>query len=58
MNDLYNETITRNGRTYYYDPDMDCYYPRYTEESIVSRTAWIMVTVLLGAVCYYIEFVR
>ena len=58
MNDLYNETIVRNGRTYYYDPDMDVYYARYTEESFVSRTAWIFVTVLLCAVCYYIEFVR
>ena len=25
MNDLYNETVVRNGKTYHYDPDHDIY---------------------------------
>jgi len=57
MNDLYNETITRNGKTYHYDPDMDIYYA-YTEESTMSKYAWIYLTVILGAICYYLEFLR
>jgi hypothetical protein len=31
MNDLYNETIKRNGRIYHYDPDQDIYYCRGSE---------------------------
>jgi hypothetical protein len=55
MNDLYNETITRKGKTYHYDPDMDC---RYSDESTLSKYAWIYVTVVLSAICYYLEFMR
>ena len=51
MNDLHNETVTRNGRIYHYDPDRDIYYA-YTEESIISQWSWIVVTVLLIIVCY------
>jgi len=57
MNDLYNETVVRNGRVYHYDPDRDVYYA-YTEESTLSRYSWIWVTVLMAAVCYYAEFVQ
>jgi hypothetical protein len=57
MNDLYNETVTRNGRVYHYDPDRDCYYA-YTEESTTSRYAWIVLVIVLSAVCYYLEFLR
>jgi len=54
-NDLYNETITRNGKTYHYDPDMDCYYSRYTNESTASRYAWIVLVIALAMFCYWIE---
>jgi hypothetical protein len=57
MLDLYNETVTRNGKIYHYDPDRDIYYA-YAEESTLSRYAWIWVTVLLAAVCYYVEYVQ
>jgi len=57
MLDLYNETVTRNGKIYHYDPDRDCYYA-YAEESTLSRYAWIWVTVLLAAVCYYVEYAQ
>ena len=58
MNDLYNETITRNGKTYYYDPDHDCYSSRSTDEGPIGRHAWIAVVLFLAIVCYYIEFAR
>ena len=57
MNDLYTETVTRNGKIYHYDPDRDIYYA-YTRESTVSRYAWIWVTVLMAAVCYYAEYLQ
>jgi hypothetical protein len=57
MNDLYNETVTRNGRVYHYDPDRDIYYA-YTEESTVSRYSWIVLVIVMAAVCYYIEYLR
>lgn len=57
MNDLYNETVTRNGRVYHYDPDRDIYYA-YTEESTVSRYSWIVLVIVMAVICYYIEYLR
>lgn len=57
MTDPYNETITRSGRTYHYDPDYDCYYPRYEPMNHWSKYNWLYVVVVLAAVCYYVEFV-
>lgn len=57
MNKQYNETITRNGRVYHYDPDSDCYYSRDTPESAMSRYSWIVVSLVLAAVCYWLEFI-
>ena len=58
MNDLYNETVTRNGRVYHYDPDHDVYYSRSIDESVFSQWAWVYVVVVLGAICYYVEYLR
>jgi hypothetical protein len=58
MNDLYNETIVRNGKTYHYDPDMDVYYCRYDNESNISKYAWIACVVVLAAIAYWVEFLR
>ena len=52
MNDLYNETVTRNGRVYHYDPDRDIYYAN-TEESTLSRWSWVIVGSVLAVVCYW-----
>ena len=57
-NDLYNETITRNGKTYHYDPDSDIYYVRYASHSFWDRYSWIVVVVLLAIVCYLLEYSR
>lgn len=60
MNDLYNETIVKNGNTYRYDPDYDCYYRVYTRKDLthMNQFGWIYVTALLCAVCYYAEFIH
>lgn len=58
MNDLYNETIQRNGKTYHYDPDMDCYYCRYNPESTAGKYAWIVCVVVLAAIAYWVEYLR
>ena len=58
MNEQYNETITRNGRVYHYDPDHDVYYSRDTPESTISRYSWIVLSLVLAAVCYWAEFIR
>jgi len=55
MNDLYNETVTRNGRVYHYDPDQDIYYA-YTEESPISKWAWVLVIVVLALGCLSVEY--
>lgn len=57
MNDSYNETITRNGKIYHYDPDHDIYHARYSE-STASKYSWIVVTLVLCAIAYYIEYIR
>jgi hypothetical protein len=56
MNDLYNETITRNGKIYHYDPDYDCYYYRGSDESVVSKWAWLVLCVALAIACFCLEY--
>ena len=56
MNDLYNETIERRGKIYHYDPDLDVYYCRYSDESTVSKYAWIFLVVLLAICAWCIEY--
>jgi hypothetical protein len=55
MNDLYNQTVVRNGKTYHYDPDHDIYYSRSSDESLFSKWAWIPVTLALAVVCYLLD---
>ena len=54
MNDLYTKTIVVEGKTYHYDPDRDIYYV-YTEESTISRWAWLALVIVLAISCYLIE---
>jgi hypothetical protein len=59
MNDAYNEIITRNGKTYHYDPDQDIYYCyKHGEVNHWDAWAWVFVVVVLAAVCYYVEYLR
>jgi len=58
MNDLYNETITRNGRIYRYDPDSDVYYCVSTPMSTWDQWSPVVVLLVLGAIAYYVEYVR
>ena len=58
MNDPNNETITRNGKTYYYDPNYDCYYQRYTREELGhwDTYSWIYTIALLTVICAIITY--
>lgn len=56
MNDLYNETIERNGKIYHYDPDQDIYYCRYAPMTGFDRYGWIVVAAVLLAIALYFEF--
>lgn len=51
MNDSYNETITRQGKTYHYDPDHDCYYCRYDSADLshFDQFGWLYLIVILTA---------
>jgi hypothetical protein len=55
MNDSYNETVTRQGRIYQYDPDQDV----FRAEPQLSRWdsyGWLAVILALGTVALYFEF--
>jgi hypothetical protein len=54
MNELYNETIERNGKIYHYDPDRDIYY-RYEPMSTFDKYGWIVTILLLTALALYWE---
>jgi hypothetical protein len=56
MNDLYNETVVRNGKTYHYDPDRDIYYPRYAPMSTWDKWSPVIVIIVLSAIAVYVEF--
>jgi len=56
MNELYNETIERRGKTYHYDPDMDCYYCRYSDEVGPIKWAWLVLVVIMAICAYCVEY--
>ena len=58
MNELYNETIERNGKIYHYDPDQDIYYCRYGPMSTFDKYGWIVMIVLLSMVCIGIDYIK
>jgi hypothetical protein len=58
MNDLYNETIERNGKIYHYDPDTDCYYCRYAPRGHWDTYGWIYASLVLAVICIYVEYLR
>ena len=58
MNELYNETIERNGKIYHYDPDQDIYYRRYGPMSTFDKYGWIVMIVLLSMVCIVIDYFK
>jgi hypothetical protein len=58
MNELYNKTIEVDGVIYHYDPDQDIYYRRYARDGHWQSFGWIYVTVVLAAICVYVEYLR
>lgn len=58
MNELYEKTITVAGKVYHYDPDHDVYYVRYASHGFWDQYLWIVVTLVLGIVCYCLEYLR
>jgi hypothetical protein len=57
-NDAYNETITRNGKIYHYDPDTDIYYCRSAAMSTWDKWSPIVAIVVLGAAAFWVEYLR
>ena len=58
MNELYNETIERNGKTYHYDPDQDIYYCRYDPMSTFDKYGWIVMIVMLLAIVIFLDWYK
>jgi hypothetical protein len=63
MNQLNNDYIDRNGHTYRYDPDYDCYYRVFTRDEYDElphwdKYSWLYCIAVLAAICYYVEFLR
>jgi hypothetical protein len=56
MNELYEQTIQRRGKTYRYDPDHDCYYAVHSDQSLWDQWGWIAVILVLAAIALYFEF--
>ena len=58
MNELYNETIERNGKTYHYDPDLDIYYCRYEPMSTFDKCAWFVTILILLTTVIVLEYIK
>jgi hypothetical protein len=56
VNELYNETIERNGKTYHYDPDRDIYYCRYGPMSTFDRYGWIVMILVLTMLAIFLDW--
>jgi hypothetical protein len=55
MNELYEQTIQHQGKTYRYDPDRDVFY-REQQLSRWDRIGWLVVIAALTTVVLYFEF--
>ena len=53
-NDMYNETIERQGKTYHYDPDQDVYYCRYDNKDLshFDQFGWLYLIVILTSIVW------
>ena len=49
MNEHYEKKIVVDGKTYWYDPDRDIYYPRNEPMSAFDKYAWIVLILVLLA---------
>jgi hypothetical protein len=51
------DEIVREGKTYKYDADYDCYYRIKTIEELSHWEAygWIYMIIVLAVICYAIE---
>jgi hypothetical protein len=58
MNDMYNETVERNGKIYHYDPDRDIYYRRYGPMSTFDKYSPIVTIVILLAVVVFLDWYK
>ncbi len=57
-NDDYNQTIEFRGRTYYYDPDQDIFYPRYETLSGWDQWGWILVILVLALLAWLLTVLK
>jgi len=48
------EEVVKDGKTYKYDADYDCYYREYTREELShwDNYGWIYVIIVLSVICY------
>jgi hypothetical protein len=51
------DEIAREGKTYRYDADYDCYYRVYSREDLShwETYGWIYVIIVLAVICYLVE---
>ncbi len=57
LDEQYQQHIVYNGRTYFYDPDYDCFYASrpWSELSYWDRYGWLYVTAVLAVICYFVS---
>ena len=55
MNELFDNTIQHQGKTYYYDTELDCFRPA-AQQSRWDSYGWLAVILALATVALYLEF--
>ena len=56
MNEQYSHMEVIRGRLYRYDPDFDAYYRVQEVEGPVSKSAWVVLVIVLAIACFCIEY--
>ena len=56
-NEQYTQQFVYCGRTYFYDPDYDCFYPvtPWEELGYWDRYGWLWATAVLAMLCFYVS---
>ena len=57
LNEQYTQQFVYCGKTYFYDPDYDCFYAvtPWEELSYWDRYGWLYVTAILAIICYFVS---
>ena len=60
INEQYTQQFVYRGKTYFYDPDYDCFYAitPWEEMTYWDKYGWLWATAVLSLICVYLSYYK